>query len=465
MPTSMETNGKLEKLYIKNFKSIKRQAFDFSNITIFTGTNSAGKSSVIQAILLYASHCANSNSNAKTLLDEYLDKLDRNNFLRKGEDDFMIGARVGGKNLPIIVNKYPDNYFTYIVDDKNIKNVENIVMKQDDFLKKYQADIVKKFENLSKISAFKNSMAKIRRDHQIFLAKSDIFPKFESNLYYLSANRTGPETQSKIKKSIKSGINGEYIFGIYNSWTGTPNYHFDGDYSKNTIKKLEKELEITRKKISNCENFDDDTDEMIEDYKKRGFESYDDIESYIVDIEMNSIANQTTLWLNYILDLNLSPDTENIDNTSKKVFYENYDLNEKMSPFNLGAGVSYLAKIVILGLSLGKDDVLIVENPEVHLHPKAISKVAKFFAFLAKNDVQIIIETHSEHILNKMRYMIFKSEIPKEFVQIYYRESAKKDFENIRINEKGRYIDENGEICDFPSGFFDSDLDELLEMM
>lgn len=47
----------------------------------------------------------------------------------------------------------------------------------------------------------------------------------------------------------------------------------------------------------------------------------------------------------------------------------------ELSPFNLGAGVSYLSKILILGLSLEPNSLFIIENPEVHLHPKAISKL------------------------------------------------------------------------------------------
>ena len=133
-------------------------------------------------------------------------------------------------------------------------------------------------------------------------------------------------------------------------------------------------------------------------------------------------------------------------------------------PFNLGAGVSYLAKILILGLSLKESDILIVENPEVHLHPKAVSKFAEFFAFLAQGSVQIIIETHSEHIINKMRYLIFKEKLLENNLQIYYREKFNTPFINIRVNKNGKYIDENGDIMDFPAGFFDSDLNELLEM-
>ena len=159
-------------------------------------------------------------------------------------------------------------------------------------------------------------------------------------------------------------------------------------------------------------------------------------------------------------------ETQGINNANVKISYKNYDLDGiELTPFNLGAGVSYLAKILILGLSLKQDDLLIVENPEVHLHPKAISKLADFFVSLAKGGIQVVLETHSEHIVNKVRWAVFKEKISEQDVQIYYGKNAEEEFVSLNINKQGRYIDKNGKIVKFPKGFFDSDLDELLEMM
>ncbi|ELP1579937.1 DUF3696 domain-containing protein, partial [Campylobacter jejuni] len=174
---------------------------------------------------------------------------------------------------------------------------------------------------------------------------------------------------------------------------------------------------------------------------------------------------QIRFWINKILELKLEPITQKIDSSSIKILYKNYDLGMEFSPFNLGSGVSYLTKILILGLSLEKGNILIIENPEVHLHPKAISKLTDFFVFLIKAGIQLIIETHSEHILNGIRWNVFKEEISQQDVQIYYINNINNNFQSIGINKQGKYINSNGEIIDFPEGFFDSDLDHLLEMM
>lgn len=356
----------IESIHIQNFKSIENQVFDFKPITILTGTNSSGKSSVIQALLLYSHHFHNN-----MLLDDYLANL--------------------GKPSALLYVHSKSKYFSITLKVKG-RETASLIFNKD-----------KQDYTFDETEATKSTK------------KNILIPNFERNLYYISANRIGQENQSKVKDKFRCGVNGEYIFGFYES-------------CKNS--RLENEKLISQEAISKALNA------------------------------------QVNFWLRKILGLNLMPLTQTIDNTSVKVSYQNFDLDDiEMSPFNLGAGVSYLAKILILGLSLKEGDILIVENPEVHLHPKAISKFSEFFAFLARGGIQVILETHSEHIINKMRYFIFKEQISKDNIQIYYRERFDTPFESIQINERGKYINKNNEIIEFPKGFFDSDLDELLEMM
>lgn len=365
----------IESIHIQNFKSIENQVFDFKPITILTGTNSCGKSSIIQAILIYSHYTARREEKYKAnSLKKYIDNL--------GDT----------KSLVSLVQKTNEREETFIrptIDGYN-----------ESFLSfGIHTDIIGLIET-----------------------KKEKMLIFEENLYYISANRIGQENLPQSNEYEKCGINGEYIFGFYED-------------NKNV--RLQNEKLIFKDKIKNSK-----------------------------EPTAESLSAQVSFWLNKILDLNLIPRTERIDNTKVKLIYKNSDLhNFDITPFNLGAGVSYLAKILILGLSLKEGDILIVENPEVHLHPKAISKFAEFFVFLANGGIQVILETHSEHIINKMRYSVFKGQISKDNIQIYYRERFDTPFSSIQINEKGKYINENNEVIEFPKGFFDSDLDELLEMM
>ncbi|MBX0534150.1 AAA family ATPase [Campylobacter jejuni] len=236
---------------------------------------------------------------------------------------------------------------------------------------------------------------------------------FEKDLFHLCSNRVGQENSVKIHQTLRSGNTGEYLFGFY------------------------------------------------EEYKNQALKNTELISSE----DSDTLSMQVRFWMEKILDLKIEPITQKIDTNNIRVYYSNYQEGIELLPFNLGAGISYLAKILILGLSLDKGNLLIIENPEVHLHPKAIAKLADFFVFLINAGIQVILETHSEHILNKIRWNVFKKNIPSNNVKIYYRNNAEEEFIDLNINEKGRYTDKNNDIVEFPKGFFDSDLNELLEMM
>lgn len=76
---------------------------------------------------------------------------------------------------------------------------------------------------------------------------------------------------------------------------------------------------------------------------------------------------------------------------------------------NMGFGVSYALPIVLAGLISPEDSLLIVENPEAHLHPAGQSKIGAFLATLAADGVQVVLETHSDHVLNGIRRAIGES--------------------------------------------------------
>jgi len=132
-------------------------------------------------------------------------------------------------------------------------------------------------------------------------------------------------------------------------------------------------------------------------------------------------------------------------------------------PENMGTGLSYLFTILTICLSAKKGNIIIIENPEIHLHPKSQAKLGEFFAFIASNGIQLIIETHNDHIINKISYEIYKNNISKDDVVIHYFSIPYKKT-TIYINTKGHFIDEQGKPTQFPEGFFDATLKEVFEM-
>lgn len=72
-------------------------------------------------------------------------------------------------------------------------------------------------------------------------------------------------------------------------------------------------------------------------------------------------------------------------------------------PMNVGFGLTQILPIIISCLTAQQGIFLIIENPEVHLHPKGQAMMGEFLAEVANNGVQIIIESHSDHVLNGIR--------------------------------------------------------------
>ena len=119
---------------------------------------------------------------------------------------------------------------------------------------------------------------------------------------------------------------------------------------------------------------------------------------------------------------------------------------------NMGFGVSYALPIVLGGLSALSGGLLIVENPEAHLHPAGQSRMGVFLAWLAGRGVQIILETHSDHVLNGIRRAIGEYKyLTHDQAAVNYFESH----ENEILGVSHLKFTSIGGVSDWPRGFFD----------
>ncbi|OGI11431.1 MAG: hypothetical protein A2Y40_09575 [Candidatus Margulisbacteria bacterium GWF2_35_9] len=171
-----------------------------------------------------------------------------------------------------------------------------------------------------------------------------------------------------------------------------------------------------------------------------------------------TLESQLNYWLKYILDAELL--TENILGTDRVKAQYSYQGSRKLRPSNIGSGISYIISALIICLSSKRDDLVILENPEIHLHPKAQSKLTDFFIFIANYGVQLIIESHSDHIFNGIRKNIFKKSIPQESIMIHYFEIK----EGLSIPTKIS-INQIGQIENNKEGLFDQFDDDLNELL
>jgi len=133
--------------------------------------------------------------------------------------------------------------------------------------------------------------------------------------------------------------------------------------------------------------------------------------------------------------------------------------NIGVSPLDVGFGISQILPILVQGI-VAKERIIIVEQPEIHLHPKLQAQFGDFLVdcISSKNKNQFIIETHSEHLILRLQSLIRKKLLSIYDISVIVLENSNNGTiaHNLRIDENGDFIDE------WPGGFFPERLDELL---
>ncbi|MGL5726189.1 DUF3696 domain-containing protein [Cetobacterium sp.] len=239
----------------------------------------------------------------------------------------------------------------------------------------------------------------------------------EQNLSYISANRIVPESSYKYsKENIEKGQlgkNGEYAI------------HY---LAENKNKKIE--IEALKHEDSNGLDLGQNTAKWLSEISK--------------GINIDSVVNY------------------NSEVITLRYTYESKYGVKTLLPQNVGFGITYILPVIIAILKSKPGDIVIIENPEAHLHPTGIVKISKLFSLAAANGVQVILETHSDHILNGIRVAIKEKVIDCLDVKTYYFSKnlgdSLSEVEKIEINE-------NGKIEKWPIGFFDEWENQLEKLL
>ena len=170
---------------------------------------------------------------------------------------------------------------------------------------------------------------------------------------------------------------------------------------------------------------------------------------------------QFEAWLDYI-----SPGTsvivQNISDTSYIALkYRDSESGELMNPANVGYGITYIFPIIVALLSAKKGDLLIIDSPEAHLHPRAQSRVGEMIAKFASSGIQIIVETHSDHVLSGIRIAVNEAKIKPDDVSLLFFSGSSSEGNGVRRTS----IDKLGQIKYWPEGFFDQSEIDLYRLL
>ncbi|MDL2312812.1 DUF3696 domain-containing protein [Bacteroidales bacterium OttesenSCG-928-B11] len=361
----------IRKIEIENFKSHKATQLDFSNLTVLCGTNSSGKSSVIQVLLL-------------------LREAERVNF----------------------------EYFNLLSNTVKIKSAKNALYQ---FAKEDKITIIVNTDkqNLffgSTIHDLTKTVLPIVQDNRE-IDKTD--PLFENSCQFISAFRLGP--QDSYKKDDRMDFDNQISFE-------------EG--------KSERVVQFLNKHRNNTV-----------------------FSELCIPNHTNDLFSQVTAW-----EREISSGVNVVVQDNGTFGYElKYQFNtetslgrtDEIDAVNVGFGLTYALPVIVAILSAPKDAIIFIENPEAHLHPKGQAKLAELICLAAQAGVQIVIETHSDHIFNGIRKSINKKVISRKKAKVHFFEL---DENSTTVSTEINFSD-NGRILEYKKGLFDqfdNDLDELL---
>lgn len=360
---------------LQNFKSHKNTKLDFSNLTVLCGTNSSGKSSVIQSLLLL-----------------------RESYFNKSQFDYL-----DLKSNPVNVGTAKDALYQF--------------SEKDDIVFQIQTDN-QNFQFGFSIKDLTKTLIP-KSIHSIDFELIETESLFSKNCQFVSAARLGP--QASYSKD-------DVVVDIYN------------------------QISVIEGKAEHFVHF-------LQKYRNQ--EIIEELRSSL-SVE-NDLFSQVIAWEREIsFGVNVIVKDNGILGYELKYQYNTSDgKTDEFSAMNVGFGLSYVMPVLVAVLSAPKEAILFIENPEAHLHPKGQAKLAELIALAAQAGIQIVVETHSDHIFNGIRKAIFHKKIEKNKVKVHFFELNE---ENISVATEIKFAN-NGRILNYKEGLFDqfdNDLDDLL---
>jgi predicted ATPase len=321
------------------------------------------------------------------------------NFLRLGNFDDIKNSNSNIEEIKFgfetDVEKMESFRFEYI---KNIKSVDKGSLNEFELNGvKSSEELISDSDTLDSI-VLKNRSINYKDDSRIL----NIF----RNIHYVSADRIGPR--------------------LYVDKFGVGNIDKTGSRGENSIN-------------------------VLSSYSEKLNEKY-----FIGNLPPKDLTELCQQWLSYIFNganIEINDNGESV--LALKINPK--DDGQLYKSVNVGFGYSYILSIILTCLIAKENDIVVFENPEAHLHPKAQSRLTHLFARLSLNNVQLFIESHSEHILNGLRVIIAdkNNNISDKMVSSYFFG------ENFNIEKLD--IDNKGFINNWPKDFFDqTELDNSL---
>jgi len=365
----------LTELHITSFKCFERLALPLRPLTLLSGTNGGGKSSVIQSLVLLGHTLSHREWSASLLLD--------GPDLALGSAADVLNQRAARRRLSLGASRADQTIrWTFRAEDRRALSVEleSIEVDGEDVVVKAPL----RWLLPSDWSRGRTVVDALRR------------------MSWVTAERVGPRELLPLRdpaSHARVGSRGELAAGLL--------YWREDDHVREALRK--EGLPPT----------------LFHQVRARMQEFFPGCDLRVSPIEGASAVS-----------LRLKSDAK----------------SEFQRPQNVGFGLTQLFPILVAVLAADTGDCLLIENPEVHLHPRAQQHIGWLLAVAAASGVQVIVETHSDHVLNGLRLATKQGRITPAEVAVHFF-SPSPDGQPVRPSSPT--IDADGRLSDWPEGFFD----------
>ncbi len=173
--------------------------------------------------------------------------------------------------------------------------------------------------------------------------------------------------------------------------------------------------------------------------------------------EAATFRKQLDFWLASLFP-NAAANVQNVSATSQmNLQFRLSELGSWQRPSNIGYDLTYAFPILVALLAASSEQVIVIDSPEAHLHPSAQSQMGRILAAFANAGVQIIVETHSDHLLNGIRLALRDEHLRPDDLRIHFFNGANGKKHGVTTPGIGG----GGEIYEWPEGFFDQSEKDL----
>lgn len=495
------------KIGIENFRVFKNYTeFDFKPITIITGPNNSGKSSLIKFLLLVKDNIKKSlfdyeyNPNYET--DEkghymmgYTVEKRKIDFRSYEHNLSSLSLVLNDKNKPIIFRFKKDDgknfYREFKIDNATGKNITDIKLitinneiiidatKDNTYVDlKLFIEYILNEEDFSRLSI---------NEQQNRYFTTNLTKEYKDNLIE-SINKWRTKNTDKIDISSSKilEIFGDHLYPDHNmndNMVGINALVFIVDVliNGNTERKIKNTLDyrdnvIVYRELLQMDNYMQFCNRLnylpIAKGQKRFYTERDTdvIKLLIQKTDLQPLNTRNKVFMNkWINEFSIGEKLEYEYNEKKGVYFIEID---GLSLLEYGYGFTQLIAIILNITTTKSNDILILEEPEANLHPNFQSKLAELFVDAYKElGIHFIIETHSEYLIRKMQLLTAETNKKKTNLKsndsiIYYFNHPKKILKKGEKQVKEIRILDNGSLSDnFGSGFTDETESLLLDLM